>query len=173
MRQNDTNCDPQAESVTYHLGVPVLRHNEKKPSYSCIASIRNYFSSLRIPIRDEELIVVGDRIFTDVVMANRMKKKVQHQARPDGPSEKDPLIRRPERSFTGPLSIYTTGVWQKESMIMRWVEKRLVQAVDKWTKNPDTGNSLLSHPPEEFIKAQDIGTSVTTTKNFWSRFRRS
>ncbi|KIJ15571.1 hypothetical protein PAXINDRAFT_29563, partial [Paxillus involutus ATCC 200175] len=70
-----TKHDPgeiQAESVSHYLSVPVLRHNSPKPAYSCINAIRAYFSTLRVPIKDEELVVVGDRVFTDVVMANRM-----------------------------------------------------------------------------------------------------
>ncbi|KAG9316266.1 hypothetical protein JVU11DRAFT_2294 [Chiua virens] len=50
----------------------VLRYNAPKPVYACIGSIRGYFSTLKVPVKDEELVVVGDRIFTDVVMANRM-----------------------------------------------------------------------------------------------------
>ncbi|KAH7925975.1 HAD-superfamily phosphatase [Leucogyrophana mollusca] len=107
----------QAESVSHHLSVPVLRHNTLKPSYSCISSVRQYFSSLRAPIPDEELIVVGDRVFTDVVMANRMARRT--------PS--------PTESRCGPLAIWTRGVWKKESMAMRWCEKRLVDIVNRWT----------------------------------------
>ncbi|KIJ51225.1 hypothetical protein M422DRAFT_102629, partial [Sphaerobolus stellatus SS14] len=71
-----THLDPAglaAESVTYKLGVPVLRHSDLKPSYRTISAIRRYFSSLSSPITDEKrLIVVGDRAMTDVVIANRM-----------------------------------------------------------------------------------------------------
>ncbi|KAH7928714.1 HAD-superfamily phosphatase [Leucogyrophana mollusca] len=111
----------QAESVSYHLGVPVLRHESLKPSYSCISAIRTYFSSLCVPIKDDELIVVGDRIFTDVVMANRM---AQGTASPVDPGTK---------THHGPLAIWTTGVWKRESMAMRWCEKRLVDVVSRWT----------------------------------------
>jgi len=66
--------------------------------------------SLKSPIKDEEMIIVGDRVFTDVVMANRM---------------------RAGSKGLGPLAIWTTGVWQREAVVMRWLEKRLVDVV-KW-----------------------------------------
>ncbi|KAG9316267.1 mitochondrial PGP phosphatase-domain-containing protein [Chiua virens] len=103
----------QAESVSYHLSVPVLRHNAPKPAYACIGSIRAYFSTLKVPVKDEELVVVGDRIFTDVVIANRMHR----------------------RSGGGPLAVWTTGVWQRESMVMRWFEKQVVEMVARWTES--------------------------------------
>ncbi|OJA08515.1 hypothetical protein AZE42_02469 [Rhizopogon vesiculosus] len=116
----------EAESVSHHLSVPVLRHNTLKPGYSCIASIRAYFSSLRVPVPDEELVIVGDRIFTDIIMANRMHSRSASSFSSEAPA-RDRL--------GGPLAIWTNGVWQKESMVMRWVEKRLVDAVQKWTMN--------------------------------------
>ena len=61
-------------------------------------------------------MVVGDRIFTDVVLANRMWQ------RPAADVEK-----------RGPLAVWTTGVWQKESMMVRWMEKRVVDMVARWT----------------------------------------
>ena len=127
------DCMCKAESVTHHLGVPVLRHRSLKPSYSCIATIRKYFSSLRDPLRDYELIIVGDRILTDVVLANRMHRQSQPQpistASRTTPSEEAEL----PKSRQGPLAIWTTGVWERESMIMRWWETRLVGVIDRWT----------------------------------------
>ncbi|KIP08684.1 hypothetical protein PHLGIDRAFT_29464 [Phlebiopsis gigantea 11061_1 CR5-6] len=110
-----TRLDPgelQAESVTYYLSAPVLRHKVFKPSYSCISSIRKYFTSLPTPIRDDELIIVGDRIFTDIVMANRMAH--------------------------GPLSIWTSGVWQREATAMRWLEKGLMQGIQRYRSKEET-----------------------------------
>lgn len=120
-----TRLDPgeiQAESVSHHLGVPVLRHASLKPSYSCIGAIRKYFASLPTPVKDEELIVVGDRIFTDVVLANRL-------ARRKSPLKPDDTLDEKTASQVGPLAIWTTGVWEKESMTMRWLEKLTMQGV--------------------------------------------
>ncbi len=36
-------------------------------------------------------------------------------------------------SPAGPLSVWTTGVWERESMVMRWIEKSLVNIVDRWS----------------------------------------
>ncbi|KAG8877542.1 hypothetical protein FRB98_006662 [Tulasnella sp. 332] len=109
-----------AESVSVHLGVPILAHTTKKPG--CIEPIMRYFASQRalasplpsatthaaslFPRRrtpTEKIIVVGDRLFTDVLMANRMGAPV--------------------------LSIWTTGLWVKEAMLMRAVENALLQLV--------------------------------------------
>ncbi|KAH7908106.1 mitochondrial PGP phosphatase-domain-containing protein [Hygrophoropsis aurantiaca] len=163
----------QAESVSRHLGVPVLRHATLKPGYSCIAGIRAYFTSLPAvggghkaqlekmeigsashignegakdlndrdvgsPIRDDELVIVGDRIFTDVVMANRMAThKRSSSANSTNPiiAVSSPHLQRP----SGPLAIWTTGVWQKESMTMRWCERKLVDLVRRrgWGAGPN------------------------------------
>ena len=64
-------------------------------------------------MKDDELVVIGDRIFTDVVLANRMKSG--------------------DNGGRGPLAIWTSGVWKKEAMGMRWIEKKFVQAVMKHT----------------------------------------
>lgn len=130
---------PKSESVSHHLHVPVLSHSSPKPGYSCIAGIRRYFSSLRSPIRDEELIVVGDRIFTDVVMANRMRK-----SRRLDPVETSREVDAQGSSTSGPLAVWTTGVWHKEAMVMRWCENKLVEAVRRWTES-DGGNQLNTH----------------------------
>jgi len=112
----------QAESITHTLRTPVLFHKSLKPSYSCIQSIRNYFSSLPAPITDSELVVIGDRVFTDVVMANRMKT----------------------------MSIWTTGIWTKESILMRWMEKKLVNGVARWSSG-GRGEDL-----SRFLKVQEL-----------------
>lgn len=141
--RNDLSCTPQAESVTYHLSVPVLRHQVFKPSYSCIAAIRTYFSSLPVPIKDEELIVVGDRIFTDVVLANRMSRLLPALAPPAGgnPEKNAPQVDT-KRMRVGPLSIWTSGVWQRESMPMRYVEKTFMRSIQQYVA-PNNG---LDHP---------------------------
>ena len=117
----------------HHLGVPVLLHKSLKPSYFCISAIRVYFSSLETPLRDDELFIVGDRIFTDVVLANRMKRSRIWPLRAG--SEVSQAHRQSIGSGyvpRGPLSIWTTGLWKKESMGMRWMERKVVDLVERW-----------------------------------------
>lgn len=115
----------QAESVGHYLRVPVLRHDTPKPGYSCIQGVRSYFASLPSPVKDDELVVIGDRIFTDVVMANRMKS---------GDNGK------------GPLAIWTSGVWKKEATSMRWIEKKLVDAVTRSTNGENQFTTQFLKP---------------------------
>ncbi|KAI0919405.1 hypothetical protein AcV7_006153 [Taiwanofungus camphoratus] len=145
----------QAESVTHHLSVPVLRHPSPKPSYSCIASIRAYFTSLPAPIRDDELVVVGDRILTDVVIANRM-------ARRQSPSQ---LPRR-----TGPLAVWTECVWQPDSTAMRWLEKGILRGVERWIVH---GRSYEDDDYRRFVRslpAVEQTAKEGLLKKMWSRF---
>jgi phosphatidylglycerophosphatase GEP4 len=104
-----------------------------KPGYACISSIRAYFASLPRPVRDDELLVVGDRVFTDVVLANRMKSK--HAVKSSDGDYKKSGFTEPSWTRNGPLSVLTTGVWQRESMLMRAAEAALVQAVRRWVVN--------------------------------------
>ncbi|THH04752.1 hypothetical protein EW145_g5293 [Phellinidium pouzarii] len=120
----------QAESVSHHLGVPVLRHNSMKPAYSCIQDIRAYFASLKCPISDNELFVVGDRIFTDVVLANRMRTSWHRMQESLNPGE---ARHTAARDADGPLSIFVDRVWKKEAGAMRFLEKGLTRTVERWT----------------------------------------
>ena len=125
--------------MSHHLSVPVLRHPALKPSYSCISSIRAYFASLPRPVRDDELIVVGDRVFTDTVLANRMaryqrvtqRSPASHISSAASSAEKlskeldtsapspvaQPLASA--RMRVGPLAILTTAVWERDSRVLR------------------------------------------------------
>lgn len=63
----------QAENVSHNLGVHVLRHASMKPSRRTMGAIQRYFTSVPSSISDPgQLIVIGDRVFTDVVIANRL-----------------------------------------------------------------------------------------------------
>ncbi|KAI6119038.1 HAD phosphatase [Pisolithus croceorrhizus] len=165
-----TRDDPggiQAESVSHHLSVPVLYHGSPKPAYRCISAIRAYFSSLPNPIQDHELVVVGDRVFTDVVMANRMKRRVTCAT---GEPEKTSSIRDREN---GPLAVWTNGVWQKESMVMRWIERCLVDVVARRTN----GKHELSDSQEVFTRLSPQpkvtqGKIPLIMKQCWSLLRK-
>ncbi|KAI0705316.1 mitochondrial PGP phosphatase-domain-containing protein [Cerioporus squamosus] len=168
----------EAESVTYHLSAPVLRHPTPKPSYWCIKRIRSYFASLPRPIRDEELIIVGDRLFTDVVMANRMTRR---RLPPD--AEKNPLdekrpesdsgLARPDR--VGPLAVLTEGLWKREALALRALEKGMLKGVERWVLSPQevAWREQMHHrfvkpmPVEEDVKAED-----GWLRRLWDRLRK-
>ena len=70
-----TSSDPggkEADLLESNTGVKVLRHSTKKPG--CRTEIFHYFrNSPELGVtRPEQIAVVGDRLFTDVMMANMM-----------------------------------------------------------------------------------------------------
>ena len=162
--------------MTYHLRAPVLLHKSFKPAYSCISAIRSYFSSLHSPIRDRELIIVGDRIFTDVVLANRMR--LQNRAKKGllgmGEFEKDGALTT-EKEYSGPLSVWTTGVWERESMVMKWVEHGLVKLVQRWS-TPPAGEPMDTSPFLQVIRKPELPkrlTVLSVLEDLFARLRRS
>ncbi|KAK9369646.1 mitochondrial PGP phosphatase-domain-containing protein [Lipomyces kononenkoae] len=71
------SMDPEfrlAEALERETGVRVLRHSAKKPDRECIDEIMQFF--LQSPSADvqkpSQVAVIGDRILTDIAMANRM-----------------------------------------------------------------------------------------------------
>ncbi|KAI0753491.1 HAD phosphatase [Daedaleopsis nitida] len=159
----------EAEAVTYHLSAPVLRHSSLKPSYSCIKNIRAYFASLPRPISDDELIVVGDRLLTDVVMANRMARR-----RPANPhAAEKPMVdakgsesggmARSDR--VGPLAVLTEGLWKRESLALRGMEKSILAGVERWILNPQevAWREGLQH---RFVKPMPV---VEEPQRSWAR----
>ncbi|OCB91646.1 hypothetical protein A7U60_g1107 [Sanghuangporus baumii] len=128
-----------AESVSHHLGVPVLRHGTMKPGYACISAIRTYFASLPQPIPDSALFIAGDRIFTDVILANRMCRYTRYfPRRPAVDSVQQDKMNGAswetlsENGRQGPLSIHVERIWQKDSNAMRYLESKLVGLVRQW-----------------------------------------
>ena len=88
---------------------------------------------------------MGDRVFTDVVIANRMRMQSNRQqqnllASPGAEKESQLEASQPEIP-AGPLAIWTTGVWERENMFMRWMERGLVNTVERWS-TPPTGEPI-------------------------------
>lgn len=116
----------QAESVMHHLGVSVLLHNSLKPSYQCIKDIDAYYASLSTPVRRNQMVIVGDRIFTDIILANRMRS---HSS----------VGRRNFRvTPDGPIGIFTDEVWRRESMLARHFEKAVVRFIDSYLSDDNS-----------------------------------
>ncbi|CCM05880.1 uncharacterized protein FIBRA_08117 [Fibroporia radiculosa] len=173
----------QAEAVSHRLAVPVLRHTSFKPSYSCIASIRAYFASLPSPVRDEELIIVGDRLLTDVVLANRMACKKRIQAKPRQLSgeqsvtiteKQSYVLHATTRNSSGPLAIWTNGVWKRDSPVVRILEKQILRGVDSWILR---GRGVLAEADaRNFVRnlpQADVPKQEGLWKKLWHRFKGS
>ncbi|KAG7864264.1 hypothetical protein KL919_000292 [Ogataea angusta] len=62
------DLDGQAQRLEKNTGVPVLRHSTKKPG--CWPEIVAWFEQRGVA--PHEIAVVGDRLFTDILMANMM-----------------------------------------------------------------------------------------------------
>ena len=45
--------------------------------------------------------------------------------------------KKSELEHSGPLAVWTTGVWQREGMAIRWLEKRVVDMVTRWTDDAE------------------------------------
>lgn len=67
---NDDKDLKSSKIIEEKTGVHVLRHHTKKPG--CHQEILQYFRDNKITDNPEEIAVVGDRLFTDVMMANLM-----------------------------------------------------------------------------------------------------
>ncbi|KAK6460744.1 mitochondrial PGP phosphatase [Scheffersomyces coipomensis] len=65
---NDDKDHVQAQKLENDTGVTVLRHPTKKPG--CFNEIADYFK--QFDIQSHEILIVGDRLFTDMLMANMM-----------------------------------------------------------------------------------------------------
>jgi len=156
----DDAAQLQAESVSHHLRAPVLLHASLKPSYSCTAAALSALPG----VAPHELIVVGDRIFTDVVLAHRLAHPRTLRARIAARLRLAPA--QPGSSLGGaggestraPLAVWTTGVWMRESMAMRWAEMWLVHLVERWVQGARERRDALE---ELFVKrVLDSGDSA-------------
>lgn len=68
-----TSEDPDfklATELETNTGIEVLRHDTKKPG--CHTEILEHFKKYNITSDSKDLAIVGDRLFTDIMMANMM-----------------------------------------------------------------------------------------------------
>lgn len=59
-----------SQNIEQRTGVHVLQHSTKKPG--CYGEILKYFHDNKIVNSADEIVVIGDRLFTDIMMANLM-----------------------------------------------------------------------------------------------------
>ena len=127
--------------MSHKLGVPVLRHPNLKPSYKTISAIQEYFSTLSQPINDQKkLIVIGDRVMTDVVIANRIEA----------------------------YSILVKKDWTRtyKGHATAWAEQAAVKLARRWTCSPESTSEherFVRVPPskEGQVKLNYAGSTWT------------
>ena len=91
-----------------------------------------------------ELAIVGDRVFTDVILANRLRWRClpRTDSSPNGDGRSVTESNDTKEKVVGgdarlPLAILTTGLWKRESLTIRWVEKGMVRLVERWSSNDE------------------------------------
>jgi phosphatidylglycerophosphatase GEP4 len=104
-----TSEDPgfiEAQSVERELRCHVLRHNHKKPTKACASEIAIYFTHLSAASSAPglQLVLIGDRLLTDMLLANEM----------------------------GAYGIWTTHLWEREALLLRAFERGLLAVVRGW-----------------------------------------
>ncbi|KAF8268893.1 mitochondrial PGP phosphatase-domain-containing protein [Lactarius quietus] len=167
-----TRDDPaqlQAESVAHHLRAPVLLHAALKPSYACATAALSALPDLA----PHEIVVVGDRVFTDVVLAHRLAhprtpwtRFIARLARVSQRLGSAPSLD-PGVTGSAPLGVWTTGVWQRESMALRWAESRLVHFVEWWIEGARQRRDSLE---DRFVRStleHDKGTEIEKPVRGW------
>lgn len=125
-------------------------------------------------------------------MANRIARRrpaPKPIAPSDGPSEsesalektKEPVVLDPlgsRRPRLGPLSIWTTGVWERESMAMRFLETSLMQGIRRYVV-ADNGVEVRGGDVGRFLKSELVSEETVDKKRLsllsrlWSRVRRT
>lgn len=61
-----------AAALEKETGIPVLLHEARKPGSACGNAALEHFRAQGIDASPEHVVVIGDRLFTDVVMAKSM-----------------------------------------------------------------------------------------------------
>jgi phosphatidylglycerophosphatase GEP4 len=70
----------------------------------------------------------------------------------------------------GPLPIWTTGVWERESMIMRWLEHGLVKSVQRWT-TPPAGEAIDPTPFLKVLRKPEPQRKLSVLEHLFARLR--
>jgi len=104
-----------------------------------------------VPVAPNELVVVGDRIFTDIVLAKRISPAwprwwtLQRGTDADTGSG----VRNQHDRLRGPLAVWTTGVWKREGTVMRMTEAAVVRRLEAWIEGAGLDRRELER---QFVK---------------------
>lgn len=175
-----TSDDPaliQAESVARYLQAPVLVHDNKKPSRKVARAIEEFFSSgqgrtaaifpsdqynLEHPSCPEsqtyssplKLVVIGDRLTTDIVLASRLRMQLLNRRASALPSAVDF-----DSSENPVMSVLTQNIWQKEKLGTRFLRLLENKALKLATRHISSTMPFQTEPtPLKFRKISDLSS---------------
>jgi predicted HAD superfamily phosphohydrolase YqeG len=151
------------------LGVPVLIHSTKKPSASCIKEIYAYFDSLNAAklepsssLRNtntegstpgrRRLVVCGDRLLTDVLLANQM-----------GPET---------------LAVWTQRLWKRRDVtVLRTLEKLVLRLVIAFKGEDPHKKDTAQYVRGSLVAADPVqgrlNKCIATLSSIWQRLSRN
>ena len=83
----------------------------------------------------------------------------------DGVRQYTVKVKFRERRFVpgrGPLAVWTTGIWEKEAMGMRWLEKKILESVKKGStlQEGETKSSFIQGTKSSEVRRPDSLRSV-------------
>lgn len=153
-----------------NLGVPVLIHSTKKPNASCIKEIYAYFESLNsikleaspssLPNTHAEgfvsgrrrLVVCGDRLLTDILLANQMGQ--------------------------GTLAVWTHRLWKRRDVtVLRMLETLILRLVlasgGEGSHREDTAKYVRGSPVAVDPVQGRLTKCITTLSSMWQRLSRN
>ena len=111
-------------------------------------------------------------MLTDVVMANRMLRRRPIAQDSTGRREKreekqtSQELARPDR--VGPLAVLTEGLWKREALALRALEKGMLAGVEKWILKPQEAawREALQH---RFVKPEPMIEEPAKVQHGWVR----
>lgn len=139
-----SSSDPQglgAESVSSHLGVPVLCHTTKKPGSACVRQVVEHFQSLSLrraePALPLHVLVVGDRISTDMVFSHRIARQLREA---DQRAQCTSILTT---QLWGRESLFTTALRALESSVLRQLARIGIPPGGSWYDQRMSPSSAL------------------------------
>ena len=135
-----------AEHLARVLGQPVLAHPSKKPANACAKQVINVLA--QYGDKDGHILVVGDRITTDIILASRMQRHLSKRS-----------------SLQQVIGVLTTAVHAPERLgtrVMRGLEMWTLHRLTRSGVTPGSGwrgGRDSSRLPDDW---QSIATGVST-----------
>lgn len=75
-------------------------------------------------------------------------------------------LARPDR--VGPLAVLTEGLWKREALVLRALEKGMLRGVERWVLNPQE-TAWRENLQYRFVKPTHVAEEAPKAKAGWVR----